>query len=101
MGRYATFEACFKAVFTRTLYVSGVTDIENFASQEDLDYIWNGYRTMQVCLTSDELNCGMESNKLWKASTGLCRNAQDTKRWRIHRLVFVQCVNRPCEGSLG
>lgn len=46
MGKYATFEACFKAVFPRTLYVSGIDDPESFASKEDLDYIWNGYRTM-------------------------------------------------------
>lgn len=46
MGKYATFEACFKAVFPRTLYVSGIEDPDSFASKEDLDYIWSGYRNM-------------------------------------------------------
>lgn len=45
-GRYATFDACFKSLFYRVLWLAGIEEPRKFASDEDLGHVFEGYSAL-------------------------------------------------------
>ena len=46
-GRYGTFDACVKSLFYRVLWLAGIEEPREFASDEDLEYIIDGYSRLE------------------------------------------------------